>query len=50
MLARSRFRKGAEMVIVEGAGIARHELVDLVDAVVWGSSKLRGLVTLASAD
>jgi len=29
--------QGRELLIVEGAGVARHELMDLVDAVVWVS-------------
>jgi energy-coupling factor transporter ATP-binding protein EcfA2 len=32
--------QGHELVIVEGAGAARHELMDLVDAVVWVQSDM----------
>lgn len=32
--------QGRELVIVEGAGAARHELMDLVDAVVWVQSDM----------
>ena len=32
--------QGRELLIVEGAGAARHELMDLVDAVVWVQSDM----------
>ena len=32
--------QGCELVIVEGAGAARHELMGLVDAVVWVQSDM----------
>lgn len=33
-------RSGTDLVIVEGAGVARHEVMNLVDAVIWVQSDM----------